>query len=347
MPALSNTTLFTKLRAALPAGTRFETPPDAIHPAVAVVPGAARCRFYLWTVTPDRSTPGARPPGEFKIQLIVEGQARGARGSIETAGAYSVLLGYSPDYGVFVAWEARIYADFAYSANVQVRDSLLTEARNTGWAVGQPRSIRNTTEVRVAFSPGNLLHFLRQSRVADAAELTGAWREAFFLSRVPNHPAAAMPRRRSQVDAFVERERQRLSATRLSRDARFAPLVKEAFDYSCALCKLQLEIVEAAHIIPAHEARGRDQVWNGVALCPNHHRLFDARRFVITNSLIVRVDFEALAFLREGARAEGEDLLTDFHDQEILKPHFWDDSPDDRSRMIGAFEYSAEIAAVA
>lgn len=92
-------------------------------------------------------------------------------------------------------------------------------------------------------------------------------------------------------------------------------MVKEAFAYSCALCKLQ--------------------------------RLFDARRFVITNDLIVRVDFEALAFLRESARAEGEHLLTDFHDKDILKPHFWHESPDDRDRMIGALEYCVGVAAVA
>jgi putative restriction endonuclease len=347
MPALTNQVLFSKLRAALPPTVRFETAHDAIRPAVARVPGFGRCRFYLWTVTPDRSARGARPPGEFKIQLIVDGQGRGARGSIETAGATTALLGYSPDYGVFVGWEARIYSDFAYSANVQVRDALLAEARNTGWAVGQPRSIRNTTEVRVAFSPGNLLHFLRLSRQADADGLVGAWREAFFLSRIPNHPPAQMPARSSQLDTFIERERERLTATRLSRDSRFAPVVKEQFGHSCSLCRLQLEIVEAAHIIPIHEPRGRDQVWNGLALCPNHHRLFDARRFVIAEGLIVRVDFQALEFLRESGRAEGEKLLTDFHDREILRPHFWDGSPDNRARMTEALQYTAAIAAVA
>jgi putative restriction endonuclease len=347
MPSLSNHTLFSKLRAALPSSARFETPEDAIHPAVAVLPGLGRCCFYLWTVTADRSRPGARPAGEFKIQLIVDGQARGARGSIPTDGALTVLLGYSPDFGVFVGWQASIYSEFAYSANVQVRDPLLAEARNSGWAVAPPRTLRGTTEVRVSFSPGNLVHYLRLTREADADQLTGTWREAFFLSRIPNHAASRLPSRSALVDEYIARERQRLAVTRLSRDARFSPSVKEQFAHSCAVCRVQLGIVEAAHIIPAHESHGRDDVWNGVALCANHHRLFDARRFVILRDLVVRVDFEALAFLRESQRADGEEILTAFHDRPILKPRFWNSSVQTRTRMIQAFEHASGLAAVA
>lgn len=312
MPALTNAILFAKLRAALPATARFQTPTDQIHPAVAVIPGFGRTRFYLWTVTPDRSVPGARPPGEFKIQLIVEGQRRGSRGSLELEGAHTTLLGYSPDFGVFVGWEARLYSDFAYSRNVQVRDGLLAEGRNTGWAVGEPRSLQGTEEVRVASSPGNLMHFLRVSREADREKLVGQWREAYFLSRVPNFATEGLPTQSAQLDQYVARERQRLARTRLSRDARFGPLVREQFDYSCAVCGVQLEIVEAAHIIPAREPDGKDEIWNGLALCPSHHELFDARRFVIGQDLSLRVDYSVLEFLREGGRAAGEFLLTDY-----------------------------------
>lgn len=347
MPALTNATLFAKLRAALPASARFETPANEIRPAVAVIPGFGRVRLYLWTVTPDRSAPGARPPGEFKIQLIVEGQPRGSRGSLELGGAYTVLLGYSPDFGVFVGWEARIYTDFAYSRNVQVRDGLLSEGRNTGWAVGEPRSLQGTEEVRVAFSPGNFMHFLRVSRDADQQQLVGQWREAYFLSRVPNFAAEGLPSRSAQVPQYIARERQRLASTRLSRDARFGPLVREQFDYACALCGVQLEIIEAAHIIPAREPDGKDEVWNGLALCPSHHELFDARRFVVGQDLGVKVDFAALDFLRESDRAAGESLLTDYEGATIRKPQFWDTASALRGRMKTALDRISALAAVA
>jgi putative restriction endonuclease len=347
MPALSNSALFAKLRAALPPTTRFETPAEVIHPAIAVIPGFGRGRFYLWTVTPDRSTPGARPRGEFKIQLIVEGQPRRTRGRLELEEAYTVLLGYSPDFGVFVGWEARIYTEFAYSANVQVRDGLLTEGRDTGWAIGEPRSLRGTQEVRVSFSPGNLMHFLRVSREADNQELRGPWREAFFLSRVPNFSAETFRGRSAQLQGFIAQERQRLATTRLTRDARFAPLVKEQFEYACALCSIQLEIVEAAHIIPARELDGKDEVWNGLALCPNHHELFDARRFVVSPDLRVRIDRDVLTFLRDSDRSRGEELLTDFEGEMIRAPLFWDQTAQHRDRMRAALDRVSAFAEVA
>jgi putative restriction endonuclease len=347
MPALAPQVLFGKLKAALPVGTTFETPANVIHPAICTAPGFGRLRIYLFTVTPDRSTPGARPPGEFKIQLIIEGQPRAARGSLDLSGATTALLGYSPDYGVFVGWQAHLYTAFAYSANVQVREPLLEEARRSGWAVAEPRKLRQTSEeVRVAFAAGNLMSYLRASREADRKALEGRWREAYLLSKVPNFDAAALPRRSADLAAFVQRERRRLAATRLSRDSRFAPRVKEQFNYSCALCNVQLEIVEAAHIIPVNDEKSRDEVWNGLALCPSHHTLFDARRFLVTPDLAVAIDGDAVSFLQESGRASGIELLTNYTGKRIQAPVFWDTAPAMRNRMRDALSHIQTLAAI-
>jgi len=345
MPALANDVLYMKLQAALPAGTVFESPENAVHPALCTVPGFGRLRIYLFTVTPDRSTPGARPAGEFKIQLIVEGQERPERGALQFSDAHTVLAGYSPDYGVFVAWEARLYRTFAYSANVQVREPLLEEARKSGWAVAEPRRLKASWEVRVAFSSGNLMTYLRTAREADARRLEARWREAFFVSKVPNFDAEPLPRRPGDLDEFVRRERRRLASSRLSRDARFAPRVKEQFDYSCALCSVQLEIVEAAHIIPVNDARSSDDVWNGLSLCPSHHTLFDARRFVVTPDLEVKIDITAVQFLHDSGRASGIELLTSFDGARIREPVFWADAAR-QTRMREALAYVRSLSAV-
>lgn len=346
MPALTNHSLFRRLRAALPEGTEFHTAIDIIHPAVFTVPGFGRVRAYLFTLTPDRSTPGARPAGEFKLQLIIGGQVRRSRGSLNLEGAYTVLLGFSPDFGVFVGWEASLYVNFAYSANVQVREPLLTEARDNGWAVAPPRSIKGTTEVRVAFSAGNLLPFLRANREADRREFKDVWREAFLLSKAPHYVAGTFPTRAPELDKYVERERQRLNTTRLSRDSRFAPRVKEQFNFSCAVCAIQLEIIEAAHIIPVNDQNSSDEVWNGLSLCPNHHTLFDARQFVVEPNLVVTVDDETIKFLRESDRASGIELLTDFHGKKIRAPDFWRKSPEVREHMRVALEYNRSITGI-
>lgn len=347
MPSLSNATLFRRLRAALPATTVFHTPENVIHPALFSIVGIGRIRAYLFTVTPDRSAPGARPAGEFKIQLIVEGQARGARAALEMVDAYTVLLGYSPDFGVFVAWEAKLHTSFAFSANVQVREPLLIEARDSGWAIAEPRPMKGALEVRAAFTPGNLVIFLRASREADNKSITGKWREAFLLSKAPHYKTAALPQRGRDVEAYVERERQRLSTTRLIRNAKFGPRVKEQYDYSCAVCAVQLEIVEAAHIIPVNDPKSSDDVWNGLALCPNHHTLFDARRFIVRPNLAVQLDSEALNFLEESGRASGIELLSRYAGKTVAEPSFWNLSPNLRDRMVGALAYVCGLTFIA
>lgn len=347
MPALSNASLYRRLLATLPEGTEFHTTENAIHPAEFTAPGFGKVRAYLFTVTPDRSAPGARPPGEFKIQLIAEGQARSARASLDLRDAYTVLLGFSPDFGVFVGWEARLYLNFAFSANVQVREPLLMEARDNGWAVASPRTLKNSTEVRVAFTAGNLLPYLRASREADNRKLKGLWREAFLLSRAPHYDAQNLPSRTRDLEKYVERERQRLNTTRLSRESKFAPRVKEQFDYSCAVCAVQLEIVEAAHIIPVNDLHSSDEVWNGLSLCPSHHTLFDARRFIIEPNLEIAVDDETIAFLQESDRASGIELLTNFHGEKIRAPRFWGKSRELQGRMREALTYSRSLTGIA
>jgi putative restriction endonuclease len=346
MPALSPSSLLARLTAALPSGAHRHSAAGALHPAEFTIPGFGNVRIYLYTVTRDRSTTG-RPPGEHKIQLIVDGQGRDSRASLIVDDTQTALLGYSPDFGVFVGWEPRLYFDFAFSANVQVREPLLAEARNNGWAVAEPRALKKSTEVRVAFSAGNLLAFLRASRDADKQGLRDKWREAHMLTKVPSYKASPLPTKKAMIDNYVNQERQRLTSTRLSRSSKFGPLIKNQFDYCCAVCGVQLEIVEAAHIIPVNDAYGSDAIWNGLSMCPNHHTLFDAKRFVIHSSLEIEVDQEATTFLVESGRASGIELLSNYNRIRIREPNFWTTSPDSRERMQAALTYTSSLAGIA
>jgi putative restriction endonuclease len=317
MPSLARSVLFSKLRAALP-NARSLSAGDEVTPALLEVPAFGTAQVYLYTVTPDRSTSG-RPLGEYKIQLMVSGQQRGEPGHFHfQRGAYVALLGFSPDFGVFVGWEARRYPEFAWSRNVQVREGLLEEARQTGWAVDTPRMLRAGEEVRVAFTSRNLHEYLELSRSADHADYSGVVREAHFLTR------GARPTKAQTPADEVHVARQRYLVERLQRDSAFAPGVKLQFGYSCAVCGIQLDIVEGAHIIPVREPRSSDEVWNGLSLCPNHHSLFDRRLLHVGGDLIVVLDHEIIAFLEREQRARGSDvLLRAFDGRPIRPPDFW------------------------
>lgn len=126
-------------------------------------PLPARIRLYIFNAT---RPPGGRPLGEHKVQLIVPGQCRADRGSFDQTGGRIVLLaGYAAEEEVFILWDAGLYADFAWSRNVQVRAGTIIEA-TAGKIAEQERRLRPAsgqaeTEVVLACPP---------ERLADALE---------------------------------------------------------------------------------------------------------------------------------------------------------------------------------
>lgn len=59
------------------------------------------------------------------------------------------------------------------------------------------------------------------------------------------------------------------------RDPAFRKAVLEAYNYTCCICGKKLGIVEAAHIIPHSLDSSNNHVTNGLALCVEHHVLYD------------------------------------------------------------------------
>lgn len=85
-----------------------------------------KLRVYIYNAT---YPPGGRTMGEHKIQLIVPGQPRGARGNFDISGGrIPLLVGYRSDLRVFMLWDAELYVDFSYSRNVQVMPETVYEA---------------------------------------------------------------------------------------------------------------------------------------------------------------------------------------------------------------------------
>lgn len=73
------------------------------------------------------------------------------------------------------------------------------------------------------------------------------------------------------------------------RNRGFRQAVVEAYECKCAVCGLKIQSpdsllweVEAAHIVP-HRALGRDDIFNGIALCHLHHWAFDVGWFTLSD----------------------------------------------------------------
>ena len=83
------------------------------------------------------------------------------------------------------------------------------------------------------------------------------------------------------------------------RNRGFRQAVIEAYDCKCAVCGLKINSpdsfsweVEAAHIVP-NSLKGKDDLWNGVALCHIHHWAFDVGWFTLLDDYKIQLSSKA------------------------------------------------------
>lgn len=73
-----------------------------------------------------------------------------------------------------------------------------------------------------------------------------------------------------------EPRRQVLVRTRRTlRALDFRERVLTAYAHQCAICGMQLNLLDGAHILPVSEPGSTDETSNGIALCTLHHRAYD------------------------------------------------------------------------
>ena len=82
--------------------------------------------------------------------------------------------------------------------------------------------------------------------------------------------------------AYADNLEKHLSlVSQISRDALFRREVSKLNGMKCVLCNIDIpEILDAAHLV-AKKSKGTDDPRNGLILCSNHHRLYDAGMYYI------------------------------------------------------------------
>lgn len=95
----------------------------------------------------------------------------------------------------------------------------------------------------------------------------------------------------------------------------FRQVVIESYDYRCCVCGLKIPSpdslrweVEAAHIVP-HSVNGKDDIWNGLALCSLHHWAFDVGWFSVSNELKILISPKYSSLIYEYGRIGNVDFL--------------------------------------
>lgn len=120
-------------------------------------PMPLKLRVYLFNCT---NPPGGRALDEYKFQVILPGQQRGERASLDYSdGRMPIIAAYvsEGEDGIFVLWDADKHEDFAYSANMQVKSDVIIKALCSKTA----ESKRNNGEIIVAARTGCIFDAIR------------------------------------------------------------------------------------------------------------------------------------------------------------------------------------------
>lgn len=183
-----------------------------------------------------------------------------------TAGAIPLLAGYTDDWGrpICVAGDVTKRIGNTTRFSVLFHKSILEQAATSGWG----DYVSDVDERIAAFHPRLLPLYIEMHREGLA---------------IPEIAVVASIQDTGVLDRDDEQARERLkrATMRLIRDSRFSANVLRAYEARCAACGFDKGLVEAAHIYPAAAPGSPDEVWNGLALCANHHRLFDSYRLYV------------------------------------------------------------------
>lgn len=283
--------------------------------------GTRRLLVYIWRLTPGGPR-GVRPAGELRIQMTGVDPPLLLGEDFQT-----LLLGWHPPTGMFAGFDVtRRPRVWGASPSVQIRQSAIEDAQLGGFGVYR-RATGGEGEIAIAFAPLAFMDYVEQqstlhefaASVADTEILAEAARGVEVnLDHVGSHG------RREAVRKVMERRGQE----------NFRLRVLTVYDYCCAACEVQLDLVDAAHIIPV-PVGGSNRTSNGLALCSLHHAAYDRGLIGIRPNYTVITNADAIRRLRHLDRHGGLESFEDTLRDEIILPDRAQDRPDRRALRQG------------
>ncbi len=232
------------------------------------------------------------------------------------------VLGFSADVHAFSAWDPDrflIRNPGARRFSVYTRLSGMEDAAVEGFSTYTDSNGQNV----IMFRPDLLGLYVENSTALHQAIPRTLRRIAEVYSNTPLGQPLLQPIR-------VNRQRIRVTRTEYSRSPRFRQEVLTAYSHRCAMCEIQLDLVDAAHIVPHAHPEGFDTVSNGLALCALHHRSFDAGLLYVRRDYSIHLNSAKVRHLRKVGRANGLRWYTRQLRLELLLPAYddWLPAPD-------------------
>ncbi len=154
---------------------------------------------------------------------------------------------------------------------------------------------KNTGELVITFQPDFIGTYAQN--LAALHDTGAAPAEVALLGRIATAPQSVGD---AEITAGIAQPR-RYAVTEIKRALRaldFSARVLSAYGYRCAMCGVQLKLLEGAHILPVAEPDSTDETSNGISLCVLHHLAYDRSLITFDPDYAIKVSAKTVAELR-------------------------------------------------
>lgn len=227
-------------------------------------------------------------------------------------GYIPVFIGFYEKGKVFVAWDPTYIFSLTFDTvgSVYARKSHADIVDQRGGALRRQAARNLGRDTSVLALPVNTLGLYLENiylfhQIEEEADLQN------FLNTKPEFVdgSSKYAEERMEYD-FSERgrrERKTIISKRIAypRNPKFTKEVFSAYSGACAVCSKQLGIVQAAHIIPHNHDDCVDRVTNGIALCVEHHSLYDTSLLMPNKDKKLFLNPAKIEFLKEIGQEKG------------------------------------------
>lgn len=273
---------------------------------------------YIWNLTH-----GGYPRDSNELRIQVTGVDR-----FQIAlGAKTLVLGWAEDQHMFAGFDVtkHLISMQGRSPSFQIRRETIMAAAEPGFSAQS----RGNHEIAIAFRPDFFATY-----VQELENLHGIARHAKdlkVLAAITDEPTEEKiqdipPGPRRIVLQQIQRK---------VRDQRFRRNVLQAYDFRCAMSGIQLNLLDAAHLIPVEHARGTDETKNGICLTAIHHRAFDQGLVGIRRDYTVVLNENRLGELKSLGWDGGVELFKSTLRDQILLPARRNFCPDTDYLLFG------------
>ncbi len=253
---------------------------------------------YVWNLTHGGYP---RNPNEIRIQVTGVDMFRVEQGT------KTLLLGWGQEEEMFAGFDVtkHLVSMAGRSPSLQLRRETLAQAKTKGFFP----QVRDNQEIAIAFRPDFFATYVQE--LEELHKTAQQPNEVRQLERIANTDieqeiSDIPPGPRKMVLEQINRK---------VRDARFRKNVLAAYGYRCAVSGIQLELVDAAHIVPVEHEKGTDELKNGICLSALHHRAFDLGLIGVKRDYSVILNDRRMSELRtigwDGGAAEFKAGLRD------------------------------------